>query len=566
MKIKSKILLKIQEEFNIQITDYIHDTRKSVLEVDGFKILKDELSKEKFLEILDFASKNTKIEIFNKNLTAVYDDTLFSDTLEIVKAKYAGTYKKCKNCGKYFIGNGEYCSSKCSNSSKEVQAKKKESYIQRYGVDNAGKTQNSIEKAKFYSKNILNSKENIEIRREKWKNEEYKNKVMSSVRKTLLEKYGVASGFETDNCKNGLKKFLKENGVENTAHIPEVRQKISLNNANKRHLFHQDEYNEEGFRKFIENGKFKIKECMEYFNIVGRSTVNHHKKQFNILEDNDDWIDGYSNAEKKLCEFVKSLGVNVIENTRFLGKEIDIFIPSARLGIEYDGTYWHSSWFKPETYHLEKTQLCESNNIHLFHIFDTDNQNIWKNIIKSKLNLNKKIYARKCEVVDISFAECRDFLDENHLQGSCMSSVRLGLVYDNELVEVMTFGKPRFNRKYDYELLRLCTKGGLTVVGGASKLLKYFEKKYKGSIVSYCDLRYSSGEIYNTLGFSNVGQSEPNYFYCKDGEILTRYQCQKHKLKDILENFDPDLTEKENMDKHGYYCVYDCGNLIFAKA
>ena len=74
----------------------------------------------------------------------------------------------------------------------------------------------------------------------------------------------------------------------------------------------------------------------------------------------------------------------------------------------------------------------------------------------------------------------------------------------------MTFSKPRFNKNYDYELLRLCSKKFTNIVGGASKLFKYFISKYKGSIISYTNRRFSNGNIYRQLGFSELKNSKPN--------------------------------------------------------
>jgi hypothetical protein len=66
----------------------------------------------------------------------------------------------------------------------------------------------------------------------------------------------------------------------------------------------------------------------------------------------------------------------------------------------------------------------------------------------------------------------------------------------------MTFSKPRFNRNYKYELVRFASKLGTQVIGGASKLLKYFEINYNPkSIISYADRRYSNGKLYYALGF-----------------------------------------------------------------
>ncbi|MBR4316363.1 MAG: hypothetical protein IKP65_05305 [Alphaproteobacteria bacterium] len=135
-------------------------------------------------------------------------------------------------------------------------------------------------------------------------------------------------------------------------------------------------------------------------------------------------------------------------------------------------------------------------------------QEIVKDRIKSILDIyDKKIYARKCEIKEIDIQTSNEFLETNHLQGKDNSSIRLGLFYENELISVMTFSKPRFNKHFNYELLRFASKTGYKVVGGASKLLEAFKRQYKGSIISYADRRYSNGRLYETIGFELIGKS-----------------------------------------------------------
>jgi hypothetical protein len=158
-------------------------------------------------------------------------------------------------------------------------------------------------------------------------------------------------------------------------------------------------------------------------------------------------------------------------------------------------------------------------------------------------------------------------LDKNHLQGYSNSSIKIGLFYNKELISVMTFGKPRFNKNYEYELLRFCNKLNTSVIGGASKLFSYFLKNYfqhGEKIVSYANIRISDGGLYHKLGFIEKEKTDPNYFYFKSNRIYTRYQCQKSKLLKLLgDEFNSNLTEKENMNNNDYKIVYDCGNYVF---
>ena len=131
----------------------------------------------------------------------------------------------------------------------------------------------------------------------------------------------------------------------------------------------------------------------------------------------------------------------------------------------------------------------------------------------------------------------------------------------------MTFGKTRYNNKAEWEMLRFCSKLGYHVVGAAGKLLKHFEQEYKPkSIVSYADMRWSQGKLYKALGFTFDHSSAPNYWYFK-GPMLreSRVKFQKHKLPNILDHFDPNLSEVQNMVANGYNRIFDCGNMVFIK-
>ena len=186
----------------------------------------------------------------------------------------------------------------------------------------------------------------------------------------------------------------------------------------------------------------------------------------------------------------------------------------------------------------------------------------------TKLN---KFYARKLEVFHPDRKVAISFFELNHVQGAIDSSIYLGLKDSaGTLLACMSFSKQRFKTKgesYDYELTRFATLFDASVVGGASKLFKAFIKEFDpGSIVSYCDIRFSSFDptetVYPKLGFTFTGKTNPNYWYRDPNThiLYNRLSFQKHKLKDKLEQFDPDLTEFENMEMNGYVRQVDCGN------
>jgi len=254
------------------------------------------------------------------------------------------------------------------------------------------------------------------------------------------------------------------------------------------------------------------------------------------------------------------------------GKELDFYIPDKKIGIELNGLYWHSEKFIKNSYHLDKLNRCNEKDIKLIQFFE-DEVNEKPEIVKSMiLNIigetKNKIFARKCVIKEITYKESISFLNENHMQGNCMSLLRYGLFYNNELVSLMTFGRLRANlgnknkKESEYELLRFCNKLNTSVTGGASKLLKYFiEKNQISELSSYCDRRFSSGNLYEKLGFDFIHNSKPNYFYMVKNKRENRFKYRKDML--VKEGFDPSKSESEIMKERGINRIYDCGTKLY---
>lgn len=272
-----------------------------------------------------------------------------------------------------------------------------------------------------------------------------------------------------------------------------------------------------------------------------------------------------SNGEKELIDFIRSITDDVITGDRTIlnGKELDIYIPSRNLAVEFDGLKWHSTEFKDKNYHLNKTDECSKKGIKLVHVFE-DEWNNKKSVVKNRIRhllgaSSIKVYARRCTVSEISYELAEKFCNKYHIQGACPSCVNIGLFYKGRIVAVMTFGKARFTKRYSWELLRYCTLGNVSVTGGAGKLLAHFRRYNTGSIITYADRRWSDGNLYKQLGMTYIGVSAPSYYYVKNGVRFNRVQFQKHKLSLTLENFDASKSERANMLDNGYTQIYDCG-------
>lgn len=185
-------------------------------------------------------------------------------------------------------------------------------------------------------------------------------------------------------------------------------------------------------------------------------------------------------------------------------------------------------------------------------------------ILESMLKEKDRIFARKCIIKELSIFEEKYFLNNTHIQGYHPSKKAFGLFYKDELVSLMSFGKPRFAKEYEWEIIRFSSKLGTVVVGGASKLFSHFIKTCNPeSIISYCDLRFGTGDVYQKLGMFKLSNTRPGYFYINGDKKLSRFQCMKNKLNKLLPIYLSRLSEYDNMMINGYTQVYDLGNAKF---
>jgi hypothetical protein len=283
-----------------------------------------------------------------------------------------------------------------------------------------------------------------------------------------------------------------------------------------------------------------------------------------------------SSEEQEVFDYItKDLNIlNVKQSDRSLINpyEIDILLPDYNIAIEYCGLYWHSegSANKDKNYHFNKMKLVNEKGYRLITIF-SDEWKLKNSIVKSKLKnilrlSSQKYFARKLIVSEISQQESKTFLDTHHLQGHSTAKINLGLLdpLTHDLIALMTFsnGRKALNTKIvagEYELVRFVTNGS-SIAGGASKLLTHFIKQFHPTkITSYADLRWSEGNVYETIGFSKSTIPTIGYWYVDDyTKRLHRFNFTKKSL--VQEGADPNKTEWETMQELGYDRIWDCGH------
>ena len=277
-----------------------------------------------------------------------------------------------------------------------------------------------------------------------------------------------------------------------------------------------------------------------------------------------------SNPEDEIVNVLDKFCSQQRNHTILKGKELDIFIPSLKIGIEYNGLRWHSEDFgKDHRYHLDKLNKCNEQGIKLIQIFEDEWINHRK-ICESKLrqicglNTNPKIFGRKCEIREISNKnEAYDFLDKNHIQGRTVCTVALGAYHQEELVGIMTFKR---EKEGYWDLNRFATDINYQCVGIGGKLFKYFTKHYDfKEIKSFADRRWTTDptdNLYIKLGFEFDSFVEPTYWYYNPK--VDRYK-RFHKFgfrKQSLHNqygLPLEMTEREMTTTLGYTRIWDCG-------
>jgi len=439
-----------------------------------------------------------------------------------------------------------------------VKEKSKKTMIEKYGVDHYSKSDDfknlSIEKYGVKSTLELES-------------------VKEKSKKTMIEKYGVDHYSKSDNfIKKVNEKCNKKYGVEHYSKTDKFKEQIRLSVLNRI-------INKNDFEILNYKDDFITAKCdKNHKYVIHRHILKNRIKYKTEICTVCNPIGSFSTSgyEKQFESFIKEYyDKNILLNDRKIlrPRELDIYIPELKLAFEFNGLYWHNELNKENDYHLNKTEMCEKQDIQLIQVWEDDwiyKQNIIKSIILNKLcKTTNRIYARNCEIKEINDNKLiKEFLDENHIQGFIGSKIKLGLFYNNELISLMTFGNHRIamgkkeTQEGEYELLRFCNKLNTNIIGGASKLFNYFIKTYKpNQVITYADRSFSQGNLYKQLGFEFINKTEPNYYYIIDGIRHHRFNFRKDKL--VREGYNKDKTEHEIMIERKLYRIYDSGNLKF---
>ncbi len=491
---------------------------------------------------------------------------------------------KCENCGgdvkfhRYTKGYQRCCSNFCHITSKRTDLIRNETKKERYG----NIYYNNREKAKETNLNKFGETSPM------------KNKdILEKRNKTNIERYGHASPLLNDDVlkKSSDKKFqiygdinynnrdaakqtcLERYGVDSPIKNPESLKRMIETNQKK---FGVDNVfqNEEMIQrlKLINETTFKEKWCkilnINFDDVLLNGEIvtisNHCKKHKNFSTTKNSLYDrnnekqnfctecfgknkNESIGEKEIRYYIEEDLKQETKKIRIKNKEIDIFIPSHKFGIEYNGLYWHSEIYKENDYHIKKLMLCHDNNINLIQIFEDEwfnKKEIVKSLIATHLNQSiNTIDANICDIINLTNSQSGEFLHENDINDIIESDLNLGLYYENELVSVATF-------KNDDGNYKICNYSNRVFTNVHDSLKVLFTHLIKENNVKSINISvdkrfgFDVNEIIK-LGFRFVDTLKPKYLYCKNN---------------VKNRFKPEIVElnlSNNSEK--FYKVFDCG-------
>ena len=502
-------------------------------------IFKEINSFTEFLEYINTIEKNPVKEFqklknwFEKNKNKSFNKSKFN--FKIIQKDIFGKSIRSQFSVDYWTQRGY----------SENEARIKISELQKENANKNSEKMKSLSKDEYNKIYATSSKEHFQYKYgSNWKKyyEEYNKKRTDKSLKTKIE-YWINKGYSENEAR--IKVSERQSTFSLNKLIKKFGDKKGKEIFNKRQQIWQQSYQ---------------KTCNEKYGVP-----------FYILSDKYSNLSPITKSHKEIIDFIKEHyngEIKINDRKTISPLELDIYLPELNFAIEFNGMYWHSNIDK--NYHLMKTELCEEKDIHLFHIFENEwnnhiLQDIWKSKILYKLNkIENKIYARKCIIKEISKNEEMEFLEYNHLQGYTPSKIKLGMFFENELVSVLTIGKSRF-KKNEFELLRFATKNYTIVVGAFSKFLKHLKKFNLDNLYSYGNRRWTfKNNVYSKYSNTElIDITKPNYFYIKNNQIYNRMNFQKHKLSKILDTFDPNLSEIDNVLNNEYRIIFDCGNFKY---
>lgn len=514
-------------------------------------------------------------------------------------------YQKCSICGAEFLWNSTSqppatCDNKdCKRAetvrknmekygvahpmqSKEVQSHHKQAMLEKYGVESPLQSAEIKQKAidsnfqKFGTAWALGNKD-IHDKAKTTMTERYgapttlQSKILrDKVKQTTINRYGVDNPSKSQQVQDKMREtFNRIYGVDNPAKVPEIHAKLEATRiSNNGAYFTQDMLDKAKETWLAKYGVDNPSKSPEIQQKIKDSMVEKYGVEYGTLlsSANKHTI---SESNRAFKQALHELGVEAEFEFALGPYRYDLHIIDTNILIEIDPTYTHNAIGNHWTdkgldtlYHINKSKNAKEYGYRCIHVFDWDNLD---NII-AMLQPKTKVNARDCRVYKLNMGCVNEFLDVHHLQGRVRGqTLALGLVKDGQLLQVMTFGQPRYDKSYDYELLRLCTRSDTVVIGGAQRLFKFATNLYElDNIISYCDLSKFTGDIYNRLGMTLIRTTAPQEVWSKGDKKITANLLRQRGYDQLFgTNYGRDKSNEVLMVENGWLPVYDCGQAVY---
>jgi len=441
-----------------------------------------------------------------------------------------------------------------------AQITKEQTWMENYGVNNPGKSQKLKEKRNETCMLVYGTTVPMEL-------QDIKNKV----KHTKSELYGDEN---YNNIQQHNETCLSRYGSENVSSLDWVKEKKHKTSLDRYGTDHSVQRNiPADVLQLLNNKEWMIQQHHD-----NKYTLKHIAKLLSVdpntiaryvdIHQIDKRLFAQSLPEREINKFITDLGITTEQSNRTIISplELDIYMPDHKIAIEYCGLYWHADIHKriDKSYHKRKHDKCKELGIQLITIFEDEweyRNNQVKQKILSLLGKDNRtvVYARNCNIQVIQTKEKSKFFENNHIQGDGPCSLNIGLAYNDDIVAVMGFIK----QKDKHYLNRYATS--VRVPGGFSKLLAYFKANYDWSLlISFADLRWSDGNLYEKTGWELESTIPPDYSYSQDGKTRShKFNYRRKHLPKLLEVFDPNLSERINCDNNGILRLWDCGKLKF---
>jgi hypothetical protein len=465
-------------------------------------LLKQKLMKQK-------ATSSRLDEMSQKKITPEYIKTFLLEhnpKLTLVEETFKNSKTKCKwieeGWGEFWRPYGRVIYFREWHHPDSEKERTKKTYREKTGYDHPSQ-----------NPDIQKKKEQNQRRRSGFNQPLQDPKVREKIKQTNLNRYGFESPLQSQEVREKIKQTnLNRYGTESPMQNPEVKEK--------------------SFQTQLTNGTL-------------------HK----------------SHQEQELLEYCKTLDPGTHSTIVYLKDkqfQIDVLLPKFNVAIEYNGMFWHSEGNKLhyKNKHLDKTLACQEKGYRLIHIWETEwlsKPQVVKNYLRSVMGIfDKRIPARKCSIKEVPKEQARDFLNQNHLQGSCPFNTALGLYHEGALVAIAALGTHHRSGELNVAK-RFAFAQGVQVIGGIGKLSKALLNLVEGnSIITWADRRLGAYEVYANSGWVLEEVLKPDYFYWSEGDrkVVSKQHYLQTKKK-------YGLSEREAAAKNRHLRIWDCGKYRF---